>query len=73
MVTYEELDQTELDAKKKLGELIKLKRGKMSAYRLSRIAKVSQMTILRVERGMGCNWGAAARICRALNLTIMIL
>ena len=73
MVSYEELDLAEKEGCAKLGTLIKQRRGKMSVYRLARLSKVSEVTIHRIEAGKGCNWGAASRVCRTLNLTIMIL
>ena len=67
---YKELDKVELEFVNKIASLVREKRGKMTVYKLSLITNISETTIRRVEEGMVCNTGSAARLCGALGITI---
>ena len=73
MIAYAELDRLEIEAKKKLAAMVKERRGKMSVYELSAISKVGEDTIRRIENGKGCTWGIAEKICKTLDINIMLL
>lgn len=73
MVSYSELDLLEQECRKNLAALIRERRGKISVYRLARLSKVGEVTIHRVERGEGCNFASVVKLCRVLDLSILII